>query len=364
MGTILILAVALSILILVHEIGHFVAAKWAGIRVFEFGIGMGPRLLKLWNDGETDYTINVLPIGGFVKMQGENPGIEEESNLDPNRSFENKSPLVKAVVLVAGIAMNFAMAVVLIAIVFAGLGKPEANIVMQISQIAENSPAQSANLVTDNLILGYKKVDDPDFPAEITQEDFLQFVDDHKGVPIEFLIQTSVDDTTQASIQVTPRTDPPEGEGPLGIQFYQSYTIDYLPMELWRIPAESIKTAFELAQAIVAGLSDMVSDLITKGIAPTGIAGPVGVAKLTNEAAQQGFFQLLQFLAIISINLTIVNILPFPALDGGRLLFVVLEGITGKKILSKYEGWIHTVGFFILIGLVFILSYYDIKRFF
>ncbi len=364
MFTVIVLIITLSILVFVHEFGHFIAAKWSGIRVDEFAVGMGPKLITLFNDGETDYTIRILPIGGFVRLLGENDLEEDLSEEDKKRAFSHKSPLIRSFVLTAGITMNYILAVVVIAIVFIGLGKPDVHFMVKINGTAPNSPAQEAKLEPDTYIVAFKTPDEKEFIYMKEQDDFVKFVDQHKGDKIDLLIQKDInDDKTREEKTVLARANPPEGQGSIGVEIQTTYTVDYLKLKWWQVPGESIVTSYELGKAILMGFGDMLKQL-TQGHVPTDIAGPIGVAKITSDAAREGIYPYLQLLALISINLAIVNILPFPALDGGRLVFVVIEGITGKKVLPKYEGWIHMAGFVILMILIVIISIYDVGRFF
>ncbi|MCA9391922.1 site-2 protease family protein [candidate division WWE3 bacterium] len=362
--SIIIIIATLSFLVFIHELGHFLAAKWAGIQVDEFAIGMGPKLVTFYNDGETNYTLRILPIGGFVNMLGENPPAAGENPIESERSFNSKPPLKRAIVLSAGIFMNILFGTILIGIIFTAIGKPDPKPVLQISEIATNSPAESAGLSSGNYITGYKLPSDDAFSEDFTGSSFSDFVAANQGNEINLQVKLSVDPKMSAYvISLTPRTEVPEGEGAIGISFYESYEINYVKIKLINVPAETIKASVGLVSAIFQGLITMLSNLI-HGSVPQDIAGPIGVAKLTSDAAKEGIFPLLQVIALISLNLGIVNLLPFPALDGGRLVFVIFEGITRKKILAKYEGWLHTIGFVLLMILVLVLSYFDIQRFF
>jgi len=165
-------------------------------------------------------------------------------------------------------------------------------------------------------------------------------------------------------VTIVPRISPPEGEGALGIGIQESYTVSYQDVAALSIVPRTFSVTHSLLGAMTKGLGDMVSNLFTKGTVPSDIAGPVGIAKLTGEAAKQGLASLTQFMALISLNLAVINLIPFPALDGGRLFFLVIEFVTRKKVPANIEGWIHVIGLFILLGLVAVISFFDIKRFF
>lgn len=362
--TIIVLVLSLSILIFIHELGHFLAAKITRTKVEEFAIGMGPRLIRVYFDGETEYTINLFPIGGYVKLQGENGADEVAAGSDTSHSFFQKSPPARIFVLVAGIVMNYLLGLVLIAIVYFSIGKPVVNPFLLISEVRPNSPAATSGIEPNNIIVGYKELLDSEYTTSFSQENFIDFVKTQQGNEIDLRIQISENDTTKKNIRITPRTDPPTGEGALGIVFAASYTITYEKLSFWQVPGESIRSSYEIVIAVYDGFTSMIRQLVTQGSVPEDIAGPIGVAKLTGDAVRQGIFPYLQLMALISINLAVVNILPIPALDGGRLIFVLFEAITKRRIPTKYEGWIHTIGFMLLMVLMVVISIVDIKRFF
>lgn len=367
MYTVLVFIAVISILIIVHELGHLLAAKWAGIYADEFAIGMGPKLFTFWNDGETSYTIRLFPIGGFVRMQGEDGITLNDTGLNPERSFMNKSVFVRAVVLVAGIAMNALLGMILIAVVLFQLGEPISTPALEIVDLTENSPAQET-LEINTAVIAYAYPVGSERTPIVDTDTFVAFIDEHKGEELELYIITQEDIDNQAltgmARPITPRTVFPEGEGPLGIAFVEVPIVSYQHVPLLEIPTKTITTSFELVTLMITTLKDMLVELFTQGTIPDDIAGVAGIAKLSGEIAREGFFQLLQFMALISLNLSIVNILPFPALDGGRLVFVIIEGLTGKRVSPKYEGWIHAIGFIILLGFMGYITYLDILRFY
>ncbi len=357
----------LSILILVHELGHLLAAKLFGIRADEFAIGMGPKLVTWFNDGETRYTIRLLPIGGFVNLYGEDlPDSQPQTDL--SRTFFSKSVWARSVVLSAGVLMNYLLAVLLIMVVLFTAGEPKAELAFQIQSVNQNSPAAEAQLEPDNLIVGYRQSGNGEFQPVTDSETFVSFVNQHTGQPIELLIRpnnlNTTTPTTTQKLTLTPRTNYPEGEGPLGISFTTGSWINYHPIAWWAVPAKSLAISLELLQQILSGLGRIASDLLFNQVIPQDIAGPIGIAKITGQVAERGLIQLMQFTALISINLAVINILPLPALDGGRLAFVLYEAVTGRKLLPKHEGWIHTTGLVVFLLLLALISYYDIIRFF
>ena len=343
--SILIFLLVLSVLILVHELGHFVMARRAGIWVEEFGFGLPPRLFGK-KIGETIYSVNALPFGGFVRLHGEQ---EEGGITDPKRAFLNKSKSVRTSVVVAGVIMNFALAVVAFAIVYSFTGIPKDTHQIKVVDISANSPAISSGLVVGDVI---NKVDGKDV-TDVNS--FIKNVDAKKG-------QKVIIETEKGKITVPPRVSPPAGEGPLGVTI--TSTEIYFP-PVWQRPFYGIyygfKDAFFWGRTILSGLWHMAYGL-WQGDVPTDVSGPVGIFAVTTEAAKNGIITLINFVGVLSVNLAILNILPFPALDGGRLLFIVIETIIGKKIIPKVEAIVHTIGMIILLALILLITVGDIRR--
>ena len=352
-GSIVIFLVVLSVLVLVHELGHFLVARKFGILVEEFGFGLPPRVFGK-KIGETVYSLNLLPFGGFVRLHGENYDGEAEF---PQRSFSSKSKKVRTAVIVAGVIMNFLLAVVAFAVVYSFSGIPKTTQDVRIVAIDTNSPAQIGGLVVGDVV---KSVSG----GEVTSvEGFVSLVEEKKGqrVTLEVLRDEGGEKSTK-KITLTPRQDPPEGEGPLGVVI--SSTEIYYPPVLLRPFVGAyygFKEAFFWGYTVVGGIAKIFSDLFV-GQAPKDIAGPVGIFAVTSQAAKFGILALVNFVGILSVNLAILNILPFPALDGGRLMFIGLEKVIGRKVLPKVESTIHTVGMIILLILIFAITAGDIKR--
>lgn len=351
-GPIIISLLVLSILILVHEFGHFWVAKKNGIWVEEFGIGYPPRLFSK-KKGETEYSINLIPFGGFVRLHGENTDEELEK---PKRAFINKSKKARAAVTLAGVTMNFLLAILSFAVVYSFSGIPRQTDKVKILDIATDSPAQKKGVMINDVI---KKVGKEDVDSV---EEFVELIENEKGKNVVLQVERQEGEEIETkTIVIRPRTDPPQGEGALGITI--SSTEVYYP-PLWQRPFVGIyhgtKEALFWGKTLVVGIVTMIINLF-RGIKPEGIAGPVGIFAVTSEAAKYGALAVINFTGILSINLAILNILPFPALDGGRLLFIVVEKLIGKKITPKVESLVHTVGIIILLLLLFLLTAKDIK---
>lgn len=351
--SILTFLVVLSVLILVHELGHYWAAKRAGVLVEEFGIGYPPRIYGK-KIGETIYSINLLPFGGFVRLHGE---ISDEGVTKPHRAFMNKSKKARISVLLAGVAMNFLLAIIAFAIVYSFSGIPRETENVRVVDVAPGSPAQTAKILVGDVI---KKVDDTEVTTVST---FIDIVEESDGGRIVLDIErVQGEEALPIKIRIRPRIDPPEGEGPLGVVISSS-EVYYPPA--WQRPFvgvyHGIKEAIYWGATMVQGFASIFINLF-KGEVPQDIAGPVGIFALTTEAARYGVLTLINFVGILSINLVILNILPFPALDGGRLLFIGIESVIGRKVLPKVEAIINSIGMIILIALLVAITVHDIKR--
>jgi regulator of sigma E protease len=354
--SILIFLVVLSVLVLVHELGHFIVARRAGIMVEEFGFGLPPRLIGK-KIGDTIYSLNWLPFGGFVRLHGEQ---EEEGTTDPNasRAFLNKSKKVRASVVTAGVIMNFLLAILAFAVVYSFSGIPKDMGKLTVVDVSAGSPAQTAGIVDGDIIT---KVDNN---AITSSDDFIAKTAALKGENTVFEIQRQINgQTSTIKVSLTPRVNPPSGEGPVGVTI-TTMVLYYPP--IWQRPFYGIYYGFKDAifwgQTIVVGLWGILVSLF-KGRVPQGVSGPVGIFAVTTEAARSGLLTLINFVGVLSVNLAILNIVPFPALDGGRLLFIGIEGIIGRRVVPKVEAAIINIGFIILIILIFLITVSDIRHF-
>lgn len=351
--SILIFIIVLSILVIVHELGHFIVARKAGIKVEEFGFGIPPRLIGK-KIGETIYSINALPFGGFVRLHGE----QNESGLtDLKRAFLNKSKKARALVVIAGVIMNFILAVICFAIVYSSSGIPRDTGKLKIIDIATGSPAQVAGIVVGDVISRIGK------DAVTSSDSFITKTAALKGIKTVFEIQRKVNgNDATLKISLTPRENPPAGEGPIGVTI-TTMEIYYPPV--WQRPFYGIYYGFKeglfWGQTIIVGLWGLFGGLFN-GQVPKDISGPVGIFAVTTEAAKSGIITLINFIGILSVNLAILNILPFPALDGGRLLFIGIEAVTGRKVSPKVEASIHNLGMMILLALILLITIGDVRR--
>ncbi len=339
----------LSLLLLVHELGHFIAARLAGIKVEEFGFGLPPRLIGI-RRGEMIYSLNLIPLGAFVKMAGEDGG-------DPSQegSFTSKSKWARAGVLFAGPAMNFLAAALLFGGAYMAGWPTPTSMEVSVYRVSAGSPAESAGLQVGDQIVAMdgKRMQTAD-----------EFVTETRSKLGKQIVVTVGRNGTEIQKTMVPRTQWPEGDGPLGIGL-QGKVLEVKPVS-YPIP-QSVGLGFSRAWQMVT-FTLAVPVMIIQGVLPAELArpiGPVGIYQVTTQAADAAadngwWFPLISITATISAGLSIANLLPFPALDGGRLLLIGVEAIRRKRIAPEREGALHFVGLMVLIALMVIISYYDV----
>ena len=362
--TILVFLLILSVLVLVHEAGHYFVAKKLGVKVEEFGFGFPPRVFGK-KFGETIYSLNLLPIGGFVKLYGEDDAgggkigsVTDEAlkakGTDLKRAFFARSPWQRALIVIAGVVMNFILAIIILSYLFAVQGVPVEGNRVVIAGIAKNSPAAIAGLKEGDTIF---KVDN----LQITSsEQVIAYTKNHLGKQIEVEIITPK--KQYRVLDITPRMKYPAGEGAMGVAIGKDVTLRKYPW--YQAPFIGTQEALKQTWMIVLGLKDTLVQLFSGKGVPAGIAGPVGIAQLTGQFIQVGPNAVLSLVALLSLNLAIMNVLPIPALDGGRLFFILIEAFTGKKVHPKYEGYAHAVGMVFLLGLIVLITAHDLFRVF
>jgi regulator of sigma E protease len=366
--TIVLFLVVLGSLVLIHEVGHFITARLAGIRVLEFGIGFPPRAKVLRSRGETLYTLNWLPIGGFVKLEGE----DGDAGDDP-RSFSNASLPKRVVILLAGVLMNLFLAFAIFTLI-AWLAAPVVG--RTIPKVEPGSPADRANLVAGDSILSVNGVRRDLF--SLGTADILDDLRQNLGKTVTLQIVHA--DGSRADVTATLRTESevadPDGDGPLqpkgalGISvvdqkvgFPPFFSGDYVQRDL---PAAIGIGAAETARwfgVIVDGLASLGRQVVTDPTAPPPVSGPIGIAtQISDIFFGAGIVMTIYVAGILSANLALVNSLPFPPLDGGRILMLILKRILGARLSLRAEQMTYVVGFAFLFAFLIWVSGFDIVR--
>lgn len=356
---ILIFLIILLVLVISHEFGHFIVAKKSGIRVDEFSFGFPPKLFGK-KFGETSYNFNLLPFGGYVKIFGENPDEDSINGPDKDRSFVNKPRYIQAAVLVAGVVMNFLVAWLLLTVGFlSGLPTsvsvaPEGSVIknqaLTITSVLPNSPAEKAGLKTGDKIISLNA------KTYLNPENVQSFIKSHDGDEVSVLIERAKD---QQEIIVVPEKGEDSGVPMIGISMD---IIGTMKLPVHKALFEGLKLSWQVTEQTVSGFYNLIKGAIMGQGDMSSITGPVGIVGVVGDAAKFGFVYLLSFTALISINLAVINLIPFPALDGGRLLFLLIEKIKGSRIKPQISNMVNMVGFGLLMLLMAIITYNDIAK--
>ena len=373
---IIIFIVVLVVLIIVHEFGHFIVAKKSGIRVDEFGIGFPPKIFGK-KYGETEYSINAIPFGGFVKIFGENPEDPSVSSKDGSRALVNKSRLTQAAVMFAGVFFNILLAWVLFsATLMAGtpaisgstaednagsLSKYISNERLLITHVLPNSPADIVGILSGDEILSLSVVGISD---EIkinvnTPDEVILFIKNNNREVLNIELQRGGEIKT---VLVSPEEGLIENSpGYFAIGIGMGMIGDLkLPIHLALF--EGGKHTIEMLHVITVGIVTFLFDAVLLNADLSTVAGPVGIVGLVGDASALGFIAILNFVGLISINLAVINLIPFPALDGGRILFLVIEAVKGSPIKPHIANVVNMVGFALLIFLMIVITLSDITR--
>ncbi len=360
-GNVLIFLIILTVLVFVHELGHFLTARYFNIHVEEFGLGFPPRAVGFVKDRRgqwrsffggkvppadelggprTIYSINWLPIGGFIRPAGEdNPNV-------PN-GLASASKTARFIVLAAGSTFNLIFALIVFTVAFR-LGWPDR---VTVTDVAPQSPAEAAGLRPGDLFLSANAAD-IHYPQQISR-----LVYANLGRPIEFVVERNAQTLT---LSVTPRTQWPEGQGPMGISMGRALVTDYTwPQAVGRAAREMY---YQLEEMVLLPGRLLRGEMPAEAARPIGIVGMNDLTTAAVEAAREinQIFPVLQLVGLISVALGITNLLPLPALDGGRILFVLLEAVRGKRIDPAREGLVHLIGLVMLLTLMVIITYQDI----
>ncbi len=367
---ILLFISSLGLLIFFHELGHFLAAKRAGVFVEEFGFGYPPRIIGVYKENSklklifgpkkkktenTIYSLNLLPFGGFVKLYGENKNLGD-------KSFFSAKLSKRLQISSAGIIFNFFLGILLLSFGYL-IGVPRAgnspyilNPQIQIIGVSKNSPAQKAKLQIGDVILGVKEKNS--FLEFKTIKEFQNYIQHQKGKEIVLKIKRK---GKEKYLSVFARKSPPEGEGAIGIVLAK--VGKFKPPFHLAIPY-AIIDSFKIAGTIFVSIYFILKSLIIKKMLIADVAGPIGIVYFGSKFTQLGISYLLWFLSLLSINLAVINLLPIPAADGGRILILLIEKIRKKRVSQKVENLINSLGFVLIIILMILITFKDIQRFF
>ena len=337
---ILAVFVGIALLILIHEFGHFVVAKLSGILVEEFGFGFPPRIFAK-KIGETVYSITLLPFGGFVKMFGEDaPPASSGQGVNLGRSFSAQPAWRRAAIIAAGVIMNFVLGWFLLSGIFM-VGTPQ---VVMISEVFPGSPAAQAGILPQDQVKDFK-----------TAREVVDFISGNRGREITLTLQRGAE---ELKITATPRL---EGEAALGVGIVDAGVPRH---SFFRAFFEGFKSAVLVVVGILVAFLNLFWGLLTQGRIVMDVVGPIGLFGIATEVGALGFLYLAQLIALISLNLAVLNVMPFPALDGGRLLFIAIEKIKGKPLSQNFERAANTAGFILLLMLMLAVTARDIVRLF
>ncbi|MDA3815467.1 MAG: site-2 protease family protein [Patescibacteria group bacterium] len=379
--TVIIFILILGLLVLVHELGHFLVARRNGVTAEEFGFGFPPRIVGIYRDKNdklkivwgnqeisrtiikeesTVYSINLFPLGGFVKIKGE----DGEDRNDP-KSFANQSIWVRFKILSAGVVMNFILGIVLLAFALQ-IGLPDTvsdenisdNGKIQVIQVVQNSPASDIGVEIGDELLVIENFNNERIEINSVKQ-FQDLIQQNSGKEIILSVQHPGAEEL-SNIKTKIRETAPEGQGLLGIALAKTEIIKHGFFESFWV---ATKNTIYLIGAIIGFVGKLIMDLITSKPVETEVAGPIGIAVLTGQMTRLGLAYVLQFAAILSINLGVINFLPFPALDGGRVLFLGIEKLKGSPVSQKVEGYFHTAGVIMLLGLMVLITARDFINF-
>jgi regulator of sigma E protease len=338
MITILAVIFVFGLLIIGHEFGHFIVAKLSNIKVLEFSFGMGPRILK-FGKKEKVYSWRAFPVGGFVKMLG------EEEQVDDPRSFSKKPTLARMAVIAAGPIMNVVLSVLIFAVIamVSGYAKP-------VIQSIAAPPQGETNIVYPSKAVGLQPGDriiSANGEGILTYEDFKLFMYQNGGKPFKLVVERS---GSKVSYDITP----------VHSKVYDMYMVGIDPVFGKASLFEGVQYGLSNTWSLTKQIFGFFSGLISGKASTNDVSGPVGIIKYAGDAARQGFDSLLVFTALLSVNLAVMNLLPFPALDGGWLLILIIEGIRRKKLDADKVGMINFVGFALLMILIVLVTFKDV----
>lgn len=348
MLTLIYFVIILGVIVLVHEFGHFIFAKMFGIYVYEFAIGMGPRLFH-WKSkkGETEYSIRAIPIGGFCSLAGEDLDNDDKIKIPSDRRLQSKPAWQRFLVMFFGAGNNFILAFLLLLVIALGWGATTSKPI--ISELVANNPAEIAGLEVGDTILkinGHKIKSSDDVSIYLQVED--------KSKPITFTVKR---DNKELNIDVKPIKEEVDGSSIYRVGIVSKGEVKH------GIVA-SIQYAFNKMGSLFRQMVITFKGLFTGGLSVNQLSGPVGIYSIVGEQASYGFENILYLIALLSVNVGFINLIPLPAFDGGRILFLVIEKIKGSPVKAETENKIHTIGFILLLALMIYITFNDILKFF
>jgi regulator of sigma E protease len=372
--TIITFIIVLSVLVFAHELGHFAMARRFGVKAEEFGLGFPPRALGIYKNSQgkwkhvfgskevtdcpgTVYSINWLPLGGFVKIKGENGEGENETD-----SFASRPIWQRAIMLSAGVVMNVILAMVLVVSGFM-IGLPQvldgsldaraqiSDRKIQIIQVIKNSPAEQADIQIGDTIISIDNIKFANFQA------LQNYVNSKIGQTLDYKVERGREPIDKL---IKPVLISETNKGGIGVAISETGIVRYpWYLAIW----QGVITTFVLTWTIIVAFYDLIKGLLFGHGVTADLSGPVGIATLTGQVARMGFVYLMQFTALLSINLAVINFFPFPALDGGRVFFLIIEKIKRGPVKRELEGLIHNIGFVLLMILVVVVTFRDVSRF-
>ncbi len=360
--TIIIFITTLGVLVISHELGHFLAARRFGVKVLEFGFGLPP---KIWSKkfGETKFSLNALPIGGFVKLLGEDEIVCEQSigGSDQSRNFSHKPVVQRILIVGAGVVVNLILSWVLFYIVLFNQNwkiiYPSLEPVVVVADLQDNFPAKTAGVKIGEQLL---QIDDQ--PVQ-NLDSAVKYIRGHANLPIKLKL-SDLEGRNLRDVTLTPKELNP-GDGRIGVVFSP------IPFREYESPLSRIFSApaysWDLIKLTFQGLGKLVANIVGGNyqIASQSVAGPIGLIQVTHGFVASGWQAVLPYLwfvGVISLTLTIFNSLPFPALDGGRILFMIWELVSGRRVNQNFEKWAHSVGMVILLGLMLLITLSDLSK--
>lgn len=330
--TIIYAVIIFCLLIFVHELGHFLVAKACGVKVNQFAIGMGPAIFKK-QKGETLYAVRMFPIGGFCAMEGEDEDSEDD------RAFNNKPAWQRALVLAAGSFMNLLTAVVLMIVIAFVVGQATTTV----DEVLEDSPAYRAGMMSGDRIV------EVDGTAVDEWNDVITCIGESSRDNADIVVER---DGTQQTLTAALEYDKESGRNKIGITPEMKHSV-----------AGSVDSGMKSTWNMTVMMYKVIKQLFTGDVSVSELSGPVGIVYAVNQSAKAGVIYVVYLASLLSLNLAIMNMLPFPALDGGRLLFLLIRRITGKKITDAVEGKIHFIGIILLMVLMVYVTWNDIVKF-